>query len=1092
MATRTATSDVFTTSILLSNLHCPSCVRTVDDTLRQYGPRVLSISTSTVTQTVTVRHRSDLEAAVLAKALYDAGFDVQSMWEQHGNQRISTFASSMLNPRQGGNRATSAFAEFSCGLLQNPAQRRAHDAAHSAYCEQCAAEESPPRDDDQARLTQQNDTPVSYDGKDVPQISIVATELLEPLKYKVVIAIHGMTCSSCVGRVAEVLGAKSYVEEVSVSLIGHNATLRIRDADKAPELVEEIEDIGYDATLDSCEALQEECLREMSTVKTMTIKIDGLHCQHCPNKIVQALGQELPGCDISEPPKMDGMMKVSYTPQPPEFTIRDILRTIDQVDPAFVSSVFQPPSLEDRARQLQKRHQLSIAVRFIITAIAAVPTLVFGVVIMSLLPESSTLRLHWMAPTIGQTPRVQWPLLVFATVVYFLAADVFHRRALKEIYLMWRPSSRVPILRRLYRFGSMDMLLSLGTTVAYIGSIVILIISSQQEEPSMSSDGIDTTTYFDAVVFLILFLLGGRLLETYGKAQTADAVSSLGKLRPSEALLATSRSESLGSSGGLVQKIPVEHLEVGDIVLVPAGGSPACDGIIHRGTTTMDQSSLTGESKPVPRMVGDAVFAGTVNTTNAIQVRITGDVGVSLLDHVLTGYFVPAIIAIAFVDWIVWLSLGASGHVPYVTVGTGGWVFWSLQFAIAVLVVACPCGIGLAAPTALFVGTGLAAKQGILVKGGGEAFQDASALDCVVFDKTGTITEGGSPEISSSHFFTNVGHDVLLGALLALESTSSHPLARAVVAFCQAGSQQVIANMHNIKEIPGKGMIGAFSVEGVVTELFIGNRAMATEYGSKLSDKALDLFEDWSREGKTVMLVGSRANHEPFTLNLMLAASDAIRPEAAGVIAALHAGGTDVWLLSGDNAMTASVVAASVGIPAHHVIAGVLPHEKADKIRHLQRSVRKTKASWLSMSRHVTAGRATVAMIGDGINDAPALAAADVSVAMGCGSDTAISTASFVLLSSDLEAVLMLAKLSRAVIRRVKFNFAWALAYNLLMLPIAAGVLFPAVSNGSHIRLDPVWASLAMALSSISVVLSSLLLKTRLPLVGFRPRAQRP
>jgi heavy metal translocating P-type ATPase len=460
---------------------------------------------------------------------------------------------------------------------------------------------------------------------------------------------------------------------------------------------------------------------------------------------------------------------------------------------------------------------------------------------------------------------------------------------------------------------------------------------------------------------------------------------------------------------------------------------------------------------------------------------------------VLTSYFVPVITLIAIATWLIWLGLGLSGTLPleYLDVQVGGWPFWSLQFAIAVFIVACPCGIGLAAPTALFVGGGLAAKHGILVKGGGEAFQEASGLDIIIFDKTGTLTQGGEPEITDHQFLTPDDgiweHQTIVSVLGELEGNSSHPLGKAVAAFSK-GRNATSSKAKAIEETPGKGMKGSFSVEGLAhpIEVLAGNQTLMDDHEVSFGADASATLDAWKAQAKSVILVAARpmppALDSPWTPLIILAASDPIRPEARPVIEALGRHGVEVWMISGDNPTTAVAVGAAVGIPEERVLAGVLPEQKADKVKHLQRSRAKSRSRF----RFAAKTRATVAMVGDGVNDSPALTAADVGIAIGSGSDVAISAAEFVLVSPSLTTLLTLTTLSRTVFNRVIFNFGWAVVYNLVALPIAAGVLYPVVSNGQHIRLDPVWASLAMALSSISVICSSLLLRSRLPLVGFR------
>merc|ERR1711939_634649 len=472
---------------------------------------------------------------------------------------------------------------------------------------------------------------------------------------------------------------------------------------------------------------------------------------------------------------------------------------------------------------------------------------------------------------------------------------------------------------------------------------------------------------------------------------------------------------------------------------------------------------------------------------------------------ILTAYFVPVVVFLAITTWLTWLALGQAGTLPleYLDNNIGGWPFWSLQFAIAVFVIACPCGLGLAAPTALFVGGGLAARLGILVKGGGEAFQEASILDCIVFNKTGTLTEGGEPKVTEFEVFADNNDSLneadVLGILKRLEEDSSHPLVKAAVAFSVS---RTFANFNaeKVEEIGGKGMRGLVVAATQPQRKFmalVGNEALMFDNNVVLSSDSQEKLDSWKMQGKSVILVATAVTSNgdggfsPFSLSAIAATSDPLRPESIQVVKSLRKRGIDVWMISGDNAKTARAVASKVGIEVPNVIAGVLPEQKAEKIQYLQRAGAKDEKR-----SHTVA-----AMVGDGINDSPALTTADVGIAIGSGSEVAISSADFILISSNLISsnlissnlissnlisLLILIDLSRTVFRRIKFNFFWAAVYNMLALPIAAGVLYPIQSGGSHIRLDPVWAALAMALSSISVVTSSLLLRTRLPVLGFQ------
>lgn len=938
-------------------------------------------------------------------------------------------------------------------------------------------------------------------------------------RWRVSLAIGGMTCAACVNTLTDELKKYDWVSNVTVNLVSNSATAELRDKKDVDKLVKAIEDIGYDATVDTVVDVSQE--ESVGHDRTVEILIDGIYCDHCPSRVVNSLAGFRRQLDIIQRPTPERpIVKLTYTPEAPEFTIRHILAAIEASDTALTASVYHPPTLEERSRLIQRHHQKQILYRVILTAVICVPTFVIGIAYMSLVPSHNSSKMFLMEPWTSGISRAQIALFILATPVYFFGADIFHRRAIKEITNLWRPGSRTPILQRFYRFGSMNTLMSLGTTIAYVSSVSQLIAAAASQPEEIS----DSSFYFDSVVFLTFFLLLGRLIESYSKSRTGDAVEMLGKLRPTTAILVEGHDTE--KQADIV--VQADLLEFGDIVRIPHGGSPPSDGVVVQGESSYDESSLTGESRLVKKSPGDEVFAGTVNQGGPVLIRITGVSGQSMLDQIvrvvregqtrrapveqiadkLTTYFVPCVTLIAILTWVIWMSLGFTGRIPghFLDVSSGGWVAFALQFAISVFVVACPCGLALAAPTAIFVGGGMAAKHGILAKGGGEAFEKASHIDCVVFDKTGTLTQGGEPSITDSEIYPDAPTEVseemksrMLGGLRAIEESSSHPIAKAIVSFCatQKTDKRQPAEIH---EVPGKGMRATFRGTGEEDnfELVIGNEALMADLSVSISPRATATLQQWKTEAKSIALAATRPlpppssspppsespTSPPFTLAAILSISDPIRPEAPAIIRALQARHTAVWLLSGDNPTTASAVGRQLGIPDECVIAGVLPTEKAAKISYLQKTLKRRVGS----SGEDTSRRAMVAMVGDGINDSPALATADVGIAIGSGSDVAISSADFVLVKSDLRSVVTLLDLSATVFRRIKFNFGWALVYNLTAVPVAAGALYPIVSNGSHVRLDPVWASLAMALSSISVVLSSLALRSRLPLVGFRAR----
>ena len=924
--------------------------------------------------------------------------------------------------------------------------------------------------------------------------------------WKAAYAVEGMTCSSCVGTITEALSQLDWVKSVDVNFITNSVTAVIDGRSHIDQVCNIIDDLGYGAKLNNATLVHSE--RQVEDHRTVSIKIDGIYCQHCPGRITEAIAQLNAEITITTAPSMKSpLLTITYRPRLPDFTIRDIVFAISTVDPRFQPKIYRPPTLAESTREMQFRHRRRLFRRFLLSVIVAIPAFVIGIVYMDLLPETSSGRKYFQKRLRG-VPRADWALLVMATPVYFFAADIFHLGMVRELFHLWKPSSGVPILRRLYRFGSMDMLLSLGTSIAYWASLVDLVVAATSFNPSLKTM---TPTYFDSVVFLTMFLLCGRLIGAYTKAKAGETVRMIGNLRPNETLLVLPAGGE--ESTDRTEVVDAHLVESGDVIRVLHGGSAPWDGLLAQGEGQFDESSLTGESRLVKKLAGDTIYAGTINLGASVSIRTTGASGSSLLDtiiqvveegqvrrapiertaDILTAYFVPFVIFVAILTWLIWLTLGVSGTLPnaYKDTNVGGWVFWALQFPIAVLVIACPCGIGLAAPTALFVGGGLAAKLGILVKGGGEAFQEASTLDVVVFDKTGTLTEGSQPQITNhcllTQGFAGWSVDALLAGVRDLESNSSHPLAKSIVAFYARDSAGHIQTLKT-DEVAGKGLKGSFTSASpppptMAIDAIVGNETMMAEYGVTFDESACTLLHLWKSQAKSVVLVAAKASTTTvWTPVGIFAASDPLRSEARNVVRAISRQGIDVWMISGDNLTTAQAVGAMVGIPFERIIGGVLPEQKAEKIKYLQKSQTRARREVFRRTR------ATVAMIGDGINDSPALAVADVSIAIGSGSDVAISAAAFVLVNTDLRTVLRLITLSRAVFRRVKLNFAWAFIYNLLALPIAAGVLYPVVSNGTHIRLDPVWASLAMALSSISVICSSLLLRSSLPLVGFKVR----
>ncbi|KAL4075879.1 heavy metal translocatin [Scleroderma citrinum] len=1110
-----------TTVILLSNLHhtryrispyaeknlrlrfdSSSCVSAIEHALSTLQPPPNILGISIIHQAVIIQHPLNLSPDTIQANLEDAGFDV-------------------FYPR-------ASQPERLNGNLLSGKQTR-----HLQLCSGCREESAV----NTASGSQSNLITTSFPTVDealgirAPLGDKVDTSIpvnLEQdsvsLPHRLSLAVSGMTCAACSASITEAVSRISGVSQVFINVLNSLATMVVENKTLVPSIIETIEDCGFGVELLEVEPLHSLANKvTASGPRTVALQVHGMFCQYCPGKVMNALKGLQPRLTITKPliNYTNPVLEVSYEPIP-ELTIRTITSTIIAGDPdIFTVSVLKPPTLEARTRAMRKREQQILLRHLLFTFVIAIPTFIIGVVYMNLVPSQNPTRRYFMAPMwSGNASRTQWILFILATPAMFYGAWFFHRRSIKEIKALWRKGSNSPVLRRFTRFGSMNLLVSSGVSVAYFASVTLLALAASQP-PAADGTG-ETTTYFDSVVFLTMFLLFGRYLEAYSKARTADALTALGSLRPAEALLVSPGSPSdnwfwqsddvdvekgdgsdngnlAAKPGHKIDRVSVDLLEIGDVVRVLNGSSPPCDGTIVSGAETVfDESSLTGEAKPMKKEIGDKVFLGTINKSKVVDIRIDTVGGTTMLDRIInvvreghtrrapiervadavTGVFVPVITLLAITTWVVWLVLGYSGTLPedYLDINIGGWAVWSLQFAAAVFVVACPCGIGLAAPTALLVGSGVAARHGILVRGGGEAFQEMAQVDVVVFDKTGTLTAGGQPQVSDCDITVSGNQwtrEIVLGIAAELESASCHPLAIAIKCYAEMNGASDV-NAVDFDEVAGMGLKARFDTLGCTA--VIGSKVWVAQQGVAIEESIATTLEKWEEEAKSIVLLAITEDASSTSqVVAVFAITDPVRPEARRVVQGLQDSGIKTWMISGDNETTAKAVARTVGIPDSHVIAGVLPHEKAEKIEWLQRSgAKKARSGGLkSMRQRAQNERCVVAMVGDGINDTPALAAADIGIAIGSGSEVALSSASFILLSSNLTSLLTLADLSRKVLNRVKVNFMWAFMYNLIAVPIAAGVLYPA----GHIRLAPAWASLAMALSSVSVVASSLLLK---------------
>jgi Cu+-exporting ATPase len=590
------------------------------------------------------------------------------------------------------------------------------------------------------------------------------------------------------------------------------------------------------------------------------------------------------------------------------------------------------------------------------------------------------------------------------------------------------------------RHGSTDMntLIAVGTSVAYGYSAFVTLW------PRLANQwGFPANLYFETAVIIIALILLGRWLEARAKKQAGSAIKALMGLQARTARVIRN---------GREQDIPVETVQVGDLVRVRPGEKVPVDGVIQEGHSALDESMLTGESLPVDKDPGDLVVGATLNTTGSFVFRATrvgqdttlaqivrlveaaqgSKAPMQRLADTIASVFVPAILIVATLTFVGWFILGPE---PRLTL--------ALQAAIAVLIIACPCALGLATPTAIMVGTGKAAEHGILIRGG-EALEGARRIDTIVLDKTGTLTRG-KPTVTSLIATNGISEHELLRLVAAAEVGSEHPLGEAIVARARAEELQLPGAEH-FRAVAGRGIQAV--VDG--RELLLGNQKLMDSHGVHL-DGLFERGQEFARSGATPMYaaIGGQAAG-------LIVVADTLKPESRDAVDQLRALGLDVWMLTGDNWATAEAIARQAGI--EHVLAEVHPDQKAAKVQALQAEGR------------------LVAMVGDGINDAPALAQADLGIALGTGADVAMSASDITLIGGDLRGIVTGIALSRKTVGVIKQGLFWAFAYNVVLIPVAMGVLYPFFG----VLLSPVLAAAAMAMSSVSVVTNALRLR------GFR------
>ncbi len=581
------------------------------------------------------------------------------------------------------------------------------------------------------------------------------------------------------------------------------------------------------------------------------------------------------------------------------------------------------------------------------------------------------------------------------------------------------------------RTANMDTLVALSTGTAYLFSVFNMLFPD-----IWLSRGLEAHVYFEAAAVIIAFILLGRLLEEKAKGGTSSALKKLMGLQP-KTVTVVEPDDSLA-------EMPIEHLATGDIVLVKPGEKIAVDGTVISGDSFVDESMLSGEPMAVRKSEGENVFAGTINQKGSFRFRADKVGKETMLAHIIkmvqdaqgskapvqrlvdkiAGIFVPVVIGIAILTFIVWFIFGGNNALTH-----------ALLAFVTVLVIACPCALGLATPTAIMVGVGKGAEKGILIKDA-ESLELAQKVNAVVLDKTGTITEG-KPQVTDELWVDNSAKAILA----ELEKHSEHPLAEAITEHLKSANSVSVADFESIT---GKGVKGTYNGE----TYFAGNRKLLSENNISIPEELSAKSDEWSQSAKTVIWFSDSKN-----ALAVLAISDRIKETSVDAIRDMQKMGIDLYMLTGDNETTARAISRQAGID--HYRAEVLPHQKAEFVKNLQ------------------AEGKTVAMVGDGINDSAALAQADVSIAMGQGSDIAMETAKMTIISSDLTKIPQAVRLSRKTVKTIRQNLFWAFIYNVIGIPIAAGILYPV--NG--FLLNPMIAGAAMALSSVSVVSNSLRLK---------------
>lgn len=807
--------------------------------------------------------------------------------------------------------------------------------------------------------------------------------------------INGMTCAACAQASERAVKKLPGIEEASVNFSTEKLSVTFDDASLDVNAIKAaVAKAGYEAVDDVTE-------------KSVVVPIGGMTCASCAAAIERAVS------------KLDGVKNASVNLATERASIRYDPETVrlSEIKKAITDAGYEPLAIDSRVsvdehKEAKEREIRTLKAKFVVSAAFALPLFYIAMGAM----------LGWPLPAFMNAMNypLRYALIEIALVIPVLAAGY-------RFYL-------VGFRAILHRAPNMDSLIAMGTSAAVAYSLYGAFAIANGNFRMVDN------LYFETAGVIITLILLGKTLEAISKGKTSESIKKLMGLQPKTAAVIQNGAEI---------EIPIEEVEVGDVVMVRPGEKIPVDGEILTGRTAIDESMLTGESMPVEKNPGDKVIGASINKNGSITFRVSkvgadtvlsriiklvedaqgSKAPIAAMADIVSGYFVPIVFVIAIASAGLWLAFGANA-------------VFSLTVFVAVLTIACPCALGLATPTAIMVGTGKGAEHGVLIKSG-EALETAHTIKTIVFDKTGTITKG-QPEMTDIRVESGFDEIEVLALAAAAERGSEHPLGESIVQAADKRTEKRYA-ASAFEAVPGHGIKA--TVEG--KSVLLGNAKHMAANGVAVNVAIADTY---SGEGKTPMHVAIDGVYAG-----IIAVADVVKESSADAIKALHGMGIEVVMITGDSRKTAEAIARQVGID--RVLAEVLPQDKAFEVAKLQKEGKR------------------VAMVGDGINDAPALAQADVGIAIGSGTDVAMESASIVLMRSDLMDVPTAIKLSKSVIRNIKQNLFWAFGYNVLGIPIAAGILH--IFGGP--LLNPIFAAVAMSLSSVSVLTNALRLRNFKP-----------